>query len=108
MCSISIGGPGLKDPCEKGDVDATGGLSAQERADLTLIAQHYLRLIAYNQLHLVLDVTPPPNYAPYSLGKHVSMTTEEGEDEGDDNDQDEVEGDDVAQESAEKKIKTEL
>lgn len=95
-----IGGPGLKDPCEKGDVDAAGGLNAQERADLTLIAQHYLRLIAYNQLHLVLDVTPPDNYAPYSLGKHVPVEADQEEPENEDEDE--------TGELAEKKIKTEL
>lgn len=31
------------------------------------LLQHFLRLISFNQLHLILDTTPPPNYAPYVL-----------------------------------------
>lgn len=33
------GGTGLNDPCEKGGVDAAAGLTAQERANITLSAQ---------------------------------------------------------------------
>ena len=32
-------GPGLSDPCEKGRVDASAGLTAQDRANITLSAQ---------------------------------------------------------------------
>ena len=31
------------------------------------LSQHFLRLISFNQLHLILDTIPPPNYAPYVL-----------------------------------------
>ena len=80
------GGSGLLDPCEKGVVDASAKLSAQERANITLSAQvrikilsylqnslmfeflalvcfslqHALRLIAFGKLHLVLGVNPLP------------------------------------------------
>ena len=91
---------GLYDPCEKGAVDAALALTAQERADLTLTAQHYLRLIAFNQLHLVLDVTPPENYAPYTLGKKDWNRELEEVDEGEGNE-------DGAGELAIKKMKTE-
>lgn len=60
------GGSGLLDPCEKGRVDASSSLTAQERANITLSAQHALRLIAFEKLHLVLGVEPllPPGGQP--------------------------------------------
>ena len=36
---LTAGGTGLMDPCEKGVVDASAPLSAQERANITLSAQ---------------------------------------------------------------------
>ena len=33
------GGPGLLDPCEKETVDALGGLTSQNREDMTCYAQ---------------------------------------------------------------------
>ena len=44
------------DPCEKGSVDAAAGLTAQERADLTLIAQ-VIRLHC-DTLLLLLELSP--------------------------------------------------
>lgn len=75
---IVLGGSGLQDPCEKGLVDASACLSAQERVNITLSAQvrddfelgrlrklfvhwqHALRLIAFGKIHLVLGVDPLP------------------------------------------------
>jgi zinc finger RNA-binding protein len=54
------GGYGLQDPCEKGLADASSCLSAQERVNITLSAQHALRLIAFGKAHLVLGVDPLP------------------------------------------------
>ena len=59
-----------------------------------------MRLIAFNQLHLVLDVTPPENYAPYTLGKKDWNREMEEVDEGEGNE-------DSAGELAVKKMKTE-
>lgn len=79
---------GLMDPCEKGVQDAAAGLTAQERANITLSAQvtiahsstlqhdwcykfllfelqHALRLIAFDKLHLVLGVDPLPPPGTY-------------------------------------------
>lgn len=41
-------------------------------------------MIAFNQLHIVLDMSPPPNYAPYSLkiSPNNSVDPEEEEEEG--------------------------
>jgi zinc finger RNA-binding protein len=72
------GYPGILDPCESGPVDVSSVLTAQQRADITLSAQHYLRLIAFNQLHLVLDTSPPEGYAPYSLGKKDRRISDDG------------------------------
>ena len=36
---FQLGGSGLQDPCEKGLVDASACLSAQERVNITLSAQ---------------------------------------------------------------------
>ncbi|CAG9863794.1 unnamed protein product [Phyllotreta striolata] len=54
------GGPGLADPCEKDNPDASGALSAQQREDLTCSAQYALRLIAYRQIYKVLGMDPIP------------------------------------------------
>ncbi|CAH1107338.1 unnamed protein product, partial [Psylliodes chrysocephalus] len=54
------GGPGLADPCEKDNPDASGALNAQQREDLTCSAQYALRLIAYRQIYKVLGMDPLP------------------------------------------------
>lgn len=50
---ILINGPGVLDPCEKEPHDALTGLSKQQREDLTVSAQQFLRLIAFRQIHKV-------------------------------------------------------
>ncbi|XP_076001647.1 interleukin enhancer-binding factor 3-like isoform X2 [Genypterus blacodes] len=52
-------GPGIKDPCEKDDFDATANLSPQQREDITQSAQHALRLCAFGQMHKVLGMDMP-------------------------------------------------
>ncbi|BFZ01965.1 hypothetical protein BsWGS_05009 [Bradybaena similaris] len=54
------GGPGLYDPCEKEAYDVTATLTNQEREDITCLAQHALRLIAFRQIHKVLGMDPLP------------------------------------------------
>lgn len=51
---ILINGPGLLDPCEKEPRDALHGLSKQQREDLTVSSQKFLRFIAFRQIHKVL------------------------------------------------------
>ena len=51
------GGPGLKDPCEKGDVDVTTNMSVQQREDITHSAQRYLRLMHFRQIYKVLGMS---------------------------------------------------
>lgn len=63
--SISSGlllqdGPGIKDPCEKEDVDAIEYLSLQQRENITQSAQHILRLWAFGQMHKVLGMSAKP------------------------------------------------
>ncbi|XP_029997321.1 interleukin enhancer-binding factor 3-like isoform X2 [Sphaeramia orbicularis] len=53
-------GPGIKDPCEKEVVDATQGLTVQQREDITQSAQCALRLCAFGQMHKVLGMDAKP------------------------------------------------
>uniref|UniRef100_A0A672RU68 DZF domain-containing protein n=2 Tax=Sinocyclocheilus grahami TaxID=75366 RepID=A0A672RU68_SINGR len=53
-------GPGLLDPCEKGQTDALGNMSKQAREDVTASAQHALRLLAFRQIHKVLGMGSLP------------------------------------------------
>lgn len=50
---ILINGPGVLDPCEKDPHDALVSLSKQQREDLTVSAQQFLRYIAFRQIHKV-------------------------------------------------------
>lgn len=50
---ILINGPGVLDPCEKDPHDALNSLSKQQREDLTVSAQQFLRFIAFRQIHKV-------------------------------------------------------
>lgn len=47
-------GPGLLDPCEKEPHDALAGLSKQQREDLCVSSQEFLRLIAFRQIYKVI------------------------------------------------------
>lgn len=51
---ILINGPGLLDPCEKEPQDALASLSKQQREDLCVSAQQFLRLIAFRQIFKVM------------------------------------------------------
>lgn len=53
-------GPGVMDPCEKEPTDALGSLTKQQREDLTVSGQQFLRLIAFRQIHKVLAMEPLP------------------------------------------------
>ncbi|KAL5481951.1 hypothetical protein EMCRGX_G022227 [Ephydatia muelleri] len=66
------GGTSLLDPCEKETVDAASSLTPQERVNLTLSAQHALRLIAYEKLHLVLGVEPLPEWSTQGAKRELS------------------------------------
>ena len=55
-----LNGPGLMDPCEKEPVDALEGLSKQQREDITMQSQQFLRFIAFRQIHKVLGMDPLP------------------------------------------------
>lgn len=48
-----INGPGILDPCEKDPHDALQGLSKQQREDITVSAQQFLRYIAFRQIYKV-------------------------------------------------------
>lgn len=50
---ILINGPGILDPCEKDPHDAIQNLTKQQREDLTVSAQQFLRFIAFRQIHKV-------------------------------------------------------
>lgn len=53
---ILINGPGVIDPCEKEPHDALDGLTKQQREDLTVSAQTFLRMIAFRQIYKVSDL----------------------------------------------------
>ncbi|XP_017843902.1 zinc finger RNA-binding protein isoform X2 [Drosophila busckii] len=55
-----ISGPGLLDPCEKDPTDALHPLSKQEREDLTVSSQLFLRYIAFRQMYKVLGMEQLP------------------------------------------------
>jgi len=64
-CGILLpGAPGLYDPCEREPTDAAANLSSQEREEITASAQQILRLVAFRQIHKVLemDLLPPPKF----------------------------------------------
>lgn len=50
---LLINGPGILDPCEKEPHDALAGLSKQQREDLCVSSQEFLRLIAFRQIYKV-------------------------------------------------------
>lgn len=52
--------PGLRDPCEKDSLDALRALPPQSREDITASAQHFLRQLAFRQIHRVLDMEALP------------------------------------------------
>jgi hypothetical protein len=52
------GGSGLLDPCEKEKTDAIASMTCQEKENITAAAQQFLRLLAFRQLHKVLEIAP--------------------------------------------------
>ncbi|XP_052828025.1 zinc finger RNA-binding protein isoform X2 [Octopus bimaculoides] len=52
--------PGLYDPCEKDPTDVLDSMSMQDRENITAAAQHTLRLIAFRQIHKVLNMEQLP------------------------------------------------
>nr|XP_020139543.1 zinc finger RNA-binding protein 2 isoform X3 [Microcebus murinus] len=58
MGTLLEDGPGLQDPCEKGQKDALEPMTLQEREDVTASAQHALRLLAFRQIHTLLGMRP--------------------------------------------------
>ncbi|XP_055316547.1 zinc finger RNA-binding protein isoform X2 [Sitodiplosis mosellana] len=85
---LLINGPGLLDPCEKEPHDALVGLSKQQREDLTVSAQNFLRMIAFRQVYKVLgiELLPPQKFAvrQWRFGRKRRRSGTEGADsEGD-------------------------
>ncbi|XP_027872562.1 interleukin enhancer-binding factor 3a isoform X1 [Xiphophorus couchianus] len=67
-------GPGIRDPCEKEDVDATANLTEQQREDITKSAQFALRLWAFGQMYKVLGM----DNKPYKSQKLLKYTRKDG------------------------------
>ena len=57
---ILINGPGLLDPCEKEQQDALEDLTKQQREDITVSGQTFLRYIAFRQIYKVLGMDQLP------------------------------------------------
>ncbi|KAI7790948.1 putative zinc finger RNA-binding protein 2 [Triplophysa rosa] len=77
-------GPGLLDPCEKGQTDALGSMSRQTREDVTTSAQQALRLLAFRQIHNVLGMSSLLASKPGSRNrKRLRDGSDVGEGEGD-------------------------
>uniref|UniRef100_A0A8B9LBG5 Spermatid perinuclear RNA-binding protein n=1 Tax=Astyanax mexicanus TaxID=7994 RepID=A0A8B9LBG5_ASTMX len=53
-------GPGLRDPCEKEQVDTLSAMTVDQAELLTHTAQHALRLLAFGLIHKFLQVDPLP------------------------------------------------
>ncbi|XP_051550085.1 zinc finger RNA-binding protein-like isoform X1 [Myxocyprinus asiaticus] len=76
-------GPGLLDPCEKGQTDVLGSLSKQSRENVTMSAQHALRLLAFRQIHEVLGMgSLPVSKAGARNRKRRREGSDNGEGEG--------------------------
>lgn len=88
-----INGPGLADPCEKEPQDRLLELSKQQREDLTVAAQQFLRYIAFRQIYKVLgmDQLPLVKYParPWQFNRKRLRSTGNGSAPGDKNDADE-------------------
>jgi len=85
---LLINGPGVLDPCEKEPHDALAGLSKQQREDLTVSSQQFLRLFAFRQIYKVLGMEPLPapkfQQRPWRFArKRRRSTNEAGDNEGD-------------------------
>lgn len=84
---LLIHGPGILDPCEKEPTDALGPLTKQQREDITVSGQHYLRLIAFRKIYEVLGmdmlVLNRLGSAPRYLRKRKRSGTEATEGETD-------------------------
>jgi len=80
-----VDGPGLRDPCEREDVDVFMHLSVQEREDVTHSAQDFVRKIHYRKIHEVLGMErlPPPE-------KKRWAKKEKKEEEGENKEKEEV------------------
>lgn len=59
---LLINGPALYDPCEKEPQDALAGLTKQQREDLTVSAQTFLRTIAFRQIYKVSGIRASFNW----------------------------------------------
>jgi len=54
-------GPGLKDPCEREDLDVVADLDNQQREDLMASAQDFTRKVHFRKIFEILDL-PKPEY----------------------------------------------
>ncbi|XP_028260332.1 zinc finger RNA-binding protein isoform X3 [Parambassis ranga] len=76
-------GPGLMDPCEKEPTDALESLVLQAREEITASAQHALRLLAFRQIHKLLDMESlPASKASARNRKRRRDVSDAGEGEG--------------------------
>nr|XP_044990882.1 zinc finger RNA-binding protein 2 isoform X2 [Jaculus jaculus] len=76
-------GPGLQDPCEKDPCDALEPMTLQQREDVTVSAQHALRLVAFRQIHKVLGMDPlPPRSRPGARGRKRKREASEAQEAG--------------------------
>lgn len=57
---LLIYGPGILDPCEKEPTDALEPLTKQQREDITVSGQHFLRCIAFRKIFNVLGMEMLP------------------------------------------------
>lgn len=64
---LLINGPALYDPCEKEPHDALVGLTKQQREDLTVSAQTFLRMVAFRQIYKVIRTKHIPFNPPHFM-----------------------------------------
>ncbi len=80
--------PGFLDPCEKNPRDVASGLTSQERENLTSSAQSFLRLMAFRQIHEVLQMDHLPQVRFPRTGKVAGRKRGPDETSGTDEDGD--------------------
>ncbi|XP_055847153.1 zinc finger RNA-binding protein 2 [Episyrphus balteatus] len=85
---LLINGPGILDPCEKEHRDALDGLTKQQREDLTVSAQQFLRLIAFRQIFKVLGMDQLPvvkfPMRPWRINRKRRRSVGDGNNDGGD------------------------
>jgi len=72
-------GPGIKDPCERETADVFAHLTAQQREDVTKLAQEGVRKVHYRKIYEILGMEKPPTFQERQAAKLARVAAEEAE-----------------------------